>query len=314
MNTPVNYQLGSYRLEFDEGHDGLVRYYRGRRMFDNGMERPCRVRVVELGQVDDAEFQSQLLAEARLLIGLKHPGIVATQDYLIIDDRMVLENELVEGEWLESLLRRFGQLDQGVALTITSRLAEILAYVHRATGPGGGSMHLVHRNLLPRHVLITTHGETKLAGFGMAQFRGKLLGTTLRGSYGDMACLNPEEARHEPADYRSDLFGLGTLLFRMVTGQEPFLKKSFEETRDAILRGSYAPPASLRPDLDPRVETLLGQLLHVDPRQRPASAWTVWKQCWKLWRAIGTPSDELRLRELVVKPTTGSYDAVATLD
>lgn len=314
MNTPVNYQLGPYRLEFDEGHDGLVRYYRGRRMFDNGMERPCRVRVVELGQVGDPEFQAQLLAEARILIGLKHPGIVATQDYGVIGDRMVLENELVEGEWLDALLQRFGQLEQGVALTIMSRLAEILAYAHRATESGGASMHLVHRNLLPRHVLITTHGETKLAGFGMAQFRGKLLGTTVRGSYGEMACLNPEEARHEPADYRSDLFGLGTLLFRMLTGREPFLKTSFEETRDAILRGSFTSPATLRPDLDPRVVDLLEQLLQVDPRNRPASAWTVWKLCWKLWRQIGTPSDELRLRDLVVAPTTGSSGTAVTAD
>lgn len=314
MNTQVNYQLGPYRLEVDEGHEGLVRYFRGRREFDNGMERPCRLRVVELGQVGDPEFQEQLLDEARLLIGLKHPGIVATQDYGIVGDRMVLENELVEGEWLDVLLERFERLDQGVALTILCRLAEILAYAHRATGPGGVAMKLVHRNLQPRHVLITTHGETKLAGFGMAQFRGKLLGTTLRSTYTALACLNPEEARNEAADYRSDLFGLGTLLYRMLTGREAFASASFEDTRDAILRGSYPPPRSLRPELHPSVGDLLGQLLQVDPRRRPASAWTVWKQSWKLWRQIGTAEDELRLRDLVVAPEAGGSETASTID
>ncbi len=314
MSTPVNYQLGSYRLEFDEGHEGLVRYFRGRRVFDNGMERPCRIRVVELDQVGDPEFQAQLLDEARLLIGLKHPGIIATQDYGVVGDRMILENELIEGEWLEDLLERFGRLEQGVALCIVCRLAEILAYAHRATGPGGVAMKLVHRNIQPRHVLITPHGETKLAGFGMAQFRGKLLGTTLRSTYSALACLNPEEARNQAADYRSDLFGLGTLLYRMLTGRDAFASANFEETRDAILRGSYPPPQSLRPDVHASVTELLGQLLQVDPRQRPASAWTVWKQSWKLWRQIGTPSDELRLRDLVVAPEVGGAETAATID
>ena len=314
MNTPVNYQLGSYRLDVDEGHEGLVRYFRGRRLFDNGMERPCRVRVVELAQVADPEFEGQLLEEARLLVGLKHPGIIATQDYGVVGDRMVLETELIDGEGLDTLLERFGRLEQGVALTITSRLAEILAYAHRATGPGGVAMKLVHRNLLPRHVLITFHGETKLSGFGLARFRGRLLGTTLRNTYGEIACLNPEEASNQPADYRSDLFGLGTLLYRMVTGRDAFVSSSFEETRDAILTGSYPSPRTLRADLDARVEDLLAQLLQVEPRDRPASAWTVWKQCWKLWRKIGTPTDELRLRDLVVAPLAGGTEMADTLE
>jgi len=310
----ATYQFGPYLLDADEGYDGPIRYWRARRIFDSGMERPCRVRLVDLRHIGDAEARDALMQEARLLIDLKHPGIVATQDYGILGETMYLENERIEGMGLDALLDRFGRLDQGVALTILCRLAEILTYAHKATDAAGSSLHLVHRNLLPRHVFITPHGETKLSGFGMAQFRGRLTGTTLREAYAQIGCLNPEEARNERADYRSDLFGLGTLLFRMLTGRDPFHSPNYEEMRSQILAGSYPSPYSLRPELDRRVGELLSNLLQVDPRHRPPSAWAVWKGSWKLWREIGSPDDEVRLRDLVLTQSPRSGETAATLE
>ena len=308
------YQFGPYLLDSDEGYEGPIHYWKARRVYDNGMERPCRIRIVDLRQLDDPEAHELLMAEARLLIGLKHPGIVGTQDYGIHGDQMFVENELVEGAGLDILLDRFGRLDQGVALTVLSRLAEVLTYAHKATDPAGSPLQLVHRNLLPRHVLVTPHGETKLSGFGMAQFRGRLIGTTLRGAYSQIACLNPEEARNEPSDYRSDLFGLGSLLYKMLTGRGPFESPSFEQTRSMILSGSFPSPYSLRPDLDRRLADMLAELLQVDPRKRPPSAWAVWKQSWQLWRKIGSPSDEVRLRDLVVTPSPAAGETASTIE
>jgi eukaryotic-like serine/threonine-protein kinase len=201
-----------------------------------------------------------------------------------------------------------------VALVVVSRLAEVLAYTHRASDPDGRRLSLVHRNLAPRHVLVTPHGETKLTGFGMAQARGRLMGTTFREAYSRLGALNPEEARGEPSDYRSDLFGLGTLLYRMLTGTQPFTASSFEELRSQVESGSYRSPLAARPDLDKRIVDLLTQLMQPDPRKRPPSAWSVWKLSWQLWREIGDASDEVRLRDLVVTPATATGETTTTIE
>ncbi len=307
---PEATQFGPYLLDASEGVEGPVYYYRARRISRFGVERPCRLRLLDLSHVPDAETEASLLDEARLLVNLKHPGIVAIQDYGTMPGYMYTETELVLGVGLDELLERFGHMDQGVALVVISRLAEILAYTHKAADPDGRPLSLVHRNLAPQHVLVTPHGETKLTGFGMAQARGRLMGTTFREAYSRLGALNPEEARGEAPDYRSDLHGLGTLLYRMLTGVQPFAAGSFDQLRTAVVTGAYPSPQEHRPDLDGRLVEMLTQLLQPDPRKRPPSAWSVWKLSWQLWREIGDASDEVHLRDLVVTPA--GADAVTS--
>jgi len=226
----------------------------------------------------------------------------------VIDDELYVEEERIDGVDLRAMLDQLGRLVPGIALLITARLAEVLAYAHGAVGPDGRSLQVVHRNLKPTHVRITHHGETKLAGFGTAHFRGKLLRTSFDLIQQRIRYSSPEAILGQPVDGRSDLFGLGILLYEMVTGQVPFPVESFEEARTVVVEGRYTPAGAVVADLDPRAGALIDGLLQVDPAQRPEGARAVWTDCWALRREIGDPRDEGRLRQLVGKVRAADDD------
>lgn len=297
--------FGPYEIDTLEPAEGPVQHAVARRLLGTEMVRPCRLRRLNLQYAEDPETQLRLLDEARLVIGLRHPGIIATHDYGVIDGELYLEDELVEGTTLARLLTRYSPLDQGVAVLMCCRLAEVLTYVHTARGPGGHPLKLIHRNLVPRHVHITLHGETKLSGFGMAHFSGRLMRTSLGSVRDTVGYVSPEDVMGEPLTRRSDLFGLGILLFEMVTGRVPFQANNVAEARARVLQGEHPTPRSLRPDLSPRVSDLIEHLLQARPDDRPATAAEVWEKLWRLWRQVGQPRDESWLRSVVAAIVRG---------
>jgi eukaryotic-like serine/threonine-protein kinase len=297
--------FGPYEIDTLEPAEGPVQHAVARRLLGEEMVRPCRLRRLDLQYAEDPETQLRLLDEARLVIGLRHPGIIATHDYGVIDGELYLEDELVEGTTLARLLTRYSPLDQGVAVLMCCRLAEVLTYVHTARGPGGSPLKLIHRNLVPRHVHITLHGETKLSGFGMAHFRGRLMRTSLGSIRDTVGYVSPEDVMGQPLTRRSDLFGLGILLYEMVTGRVPFQANNVAEARDRVMQGEHPMPRSLRPDLSPRVSDLIEHLLQPLPEDRPGTAAEVWEKLWQLWRQVGQPRDETWLRSVVAAIVRG---------
>ena len=292
-------RFGPFLIDEQEASEGPVQYFRARRELGSDMVRPCRLRRMNLHFAEDDETQIRLLDEARLVIGLRHPGIIATHDYGIIEDELYLEDELIAGTDLKALFSRCSPLDQGVALLMCGRIAEVLTYVHTARDSNDRPLNLVHRNLAPRHVHVTLHGETKLSGFGMAHFRGRLMRTSLGSVRESIGYVSPEDIEGRPLDHRTDLFGLGILLYEMLTGRIPFFATNVAEARDRVVSGDYPEPTSFRPDIDRRVVELIHHLLRTAPEHRPATAASVWERLWQLWRSVGKPRDESWLRAVV---------------
>ncbi len=313
MSEPSsNDRFGPYDIIASEGADGPVRHFLARRRSDAGMARPCRLRRLDLRQVDDGEIQYRLLDEARLVIGLDHPGVVATLDYGVIDDELVLEEELVDGTDLGTMLSFHGALEPGVVLVVASRLAEVLTYAHDLRDSTGRSLNLVHRSLMPRHVRITRHGETKLAGFGMARYSGRLVRTSLGVILEHVRYTSPEAIRGEDLDGRSDLFGLGILMYEMLAGRTPFEPRDFAHARRIYSDGAHPSVGELVRGLDPGVTELVERLLRRDPADRVATAREVWERCWSLRRSVGSARDEGRLRELVAQVLDAGNDSDET--
>lgn len=292
-------QIGPFRILGQEAGSGPVRCYRVLRDAGEGMTRRSRLRTLHLRHLDDAKAEIRFLDEAQLITRLTHPGIIFLEDYGMIDDQLYLEEELVGGADLTTMLQRVGPLPEGCALLVTARIAEILAYVHGARDAARRPLELVHRNLTPRNVHVTEYGETKLSGFGMAHYRGKLLTTALRTAEDEARYASPEDVRGEPADQRSDLHALGVLLYEMLTTHSPFQAPTLAEIPERILAARYASPRDSRPELDTRVTDLVDHLLQPRPEDRPQRAAWVWERCWKLWREVGSPHEENRLRQLV---------------
>ncbi len=313
MSTQALEVFGPYRIDAREVSGGPVQHCRARRMLGAGMERPCRLRRLNLRYLQDPETQIRLLDEARLVVGLKHPGIIATEDYGIIDDELFLEEEYIAGVRLRAILDRCGPLRPGIALVVTSRLAEVLSYAHEAVDSTGRPLAVVHRNLVPHNVHITPHGETKLAGFGMAHFRGRVMRTSFGAVRDHLGYASPEELRGDPLDARSDLFGLGILLYEMMTGTVPFTANNIAEAREVILAGEYRPASAFLEELDPRVDELIASLLSQDREDRPENATAVWERTWYLWREVGSATDEVRLKTVVANADRAD-DITETVD
>ncbi len=292
-------QFGPYRIDVRERVEGPVNYFLAHRAVGADMYRPCRLRRLDLRHLREPDMQLRLLDEARLVIGLKHPGIIATQDFGILEDELFLEEELVGGTLLKTILEMIGPLRQGICLVITLRLAEVLSYAHTAVDAGGNELSLVHRNLIPAHVHITPHGETKLSGFGMAHFRGRLMRTSFGAVRDSLGYVSPEELLAEPLTHRSDLYGLGVLMYEMLTGELPFQADNLADARQRILDNEYSPIEDLTSGIDGELAALIDQLLQRDPEQRPEDAAWVWGRIWDLWRSLGSPEDEASLIGLV---------------
>ena len=229
---------------------------------------PAR-REVAVKLMDPAAASERFAQEAVAAARLDHPGIVRVyshgrdalgRDYLVM--------ELVEGGSLRERMARTGPLPQTEAVALVRELCQALAHAH-ARG-------VVHRDLKPHNVLLTPEGQPKLADFGLARDllapQGQRLTRTaeIMGTPGYMAPEQVEQAR--TADARADVYGLGAILFALVTGRPPFPGDNVISLLNAVLHQPAPSPRTLRPDLDPRLEAVILRCLEKRPDQRPPSA------------------------------------------
>lgn len=215
--------------------------------------------------------------EARTASALGHPGIVAVHDF----DRHTFEHgsldflvmDRLEGETLEERLRKRGTLEWTVASAIARELADALAAAHDAG--------LLHRDVKPANVFLTrdARGERAvLLDFGLAKpvddaatsritVTGAAVGTPLY--------MSPEQARGEPLDARTDIYGLAATLYEMVTGAPPFLEPTVARAYHRLLSEPAVPASRLAPrPLPPDLDALLSSALAKDPDARPTDART----------------------------------------
>ncbi len=233
---------GSVRYELLEhlGTGGSGEVYVARVV--GGLER--RVCVKRLaGQLGRGEA-SLLREEARLLAGVRHANVVSLLGYAEDDGAgPFLVMELVEGMDLRTLRHRLGpdRLADGVAVHVACALLRALAAVQRCL-PG-----MVHRDVTPHNVLISAHGEVKLADFGIALARGRARDASARSVRGKIGYMSPEQVRGEPLDPRSDLFAVGVVLYELLSGVRPWSPAAGMRELSAVLEDAPVPLSARRP-------------------------------------------------------------------
>jgi serine/threonine protein kinase len=213
-----------------------------------------------------------LLEEARLLSRVRHSNVVALLD--VLDDeegRVFLVLELVRGLNLSSLTarmrRRGGQLTSNCIASVGVALCRALAAAQRA-GLGG----LIHRDVTPQNVLLSTEGEIKLADFGIARALDRESWTEVGLVKGKACYVSPEQVRGERLDVRSDLFAVGVVLFELLAGSRPFLGAGRTSVLRAVAAGERPPLRDVAPAVPGGLASAVEQLLHPDREQRPISS------------------------------------------
>ncbi len=230
------------------------------RAWDEREHRPVAAKILHAHLLPDDESRSRLTDEARAVAGLAHPGIIRVLD---IDPgpapAVILE--LVEGEPLSARLQREGPLSTREAASIAAALADALYHAH--------TRGVVHRDVKPGNVLLGNDGRPRLIDFGIARILGEAAErrTETGMVMGTLRYMAPEQLAGEPVTPRADLYGLGAVLFEMLTGAPPYPAPSPAEL---IEQQAAGPPALA--GTDPVVARLTRACLARNPADRPRHA------------------------------------------
>jgi eukaryotic-like serine/threonine-protein kinase len=250
--------LGSrYRLVEEIGRGGMSVVWRG---FDEVLGRDVAIKVLHVRFADNETFRERIRREARAAGRLSHPHVGTVYDFGEVDGRPYMVMELIDGESLAARLRR-APLPWRLTVAICAQLAGGLAAAH-ARG-------LVHRDIKPGNVMLTRAG-VKVVDFGISALPDDEQPDGPPTVLGTPAYVAPEVLSGAPPGYAADVYAVGVVLYRALTGNLPWPVSSSNEVLRAHL---LADPDPLPPieGLPPTVAELCLRCLAKDPAQRPTS-------------------------------------------
>ncbi len=264
-----------YQLELKLGEGGMGSVYRA---IDMHSRRDVAVKILRRDLAESKHARRRFAREARAAGMLNHPGIVKIFDY-VEDVRPFLVMELVNGVSMRRYVRR-ERPDTHKLLEMCEEMCEALAHAH--------DRGVVHRDLKPDNIFVSSDGVAKILDFGLARVRlPEISHLTRSGSaLGTCSYMAPEQAAGKPADERSDLYALGIILYECVTGVIPFTADEPASILYMHVHELPNPPRQLNPDIPPEFEALILQLLEKKPALRPANARILKQQMAQLRRLL----------------------------
>ncbi|MDT5317015.1 MAG: eukaryotic-like serine/threonine-protein kinase [Mycobacterium sp.] len=261
----------SDRYELGEilGFGGMSEVHFGR---DVRLRRDVAVKVLRADLARDPSFYLRFRREAQNAAALNHPAIVAVYDtgeaetatgplpYIVM--------EYVDGVTLRDLIRDDGPMEPGYAIEVIADACQALNFSHQHG--------IIHRDVKPANVMISTAGAVKVMDFGIARTLSDTTGgnrlTATATVIGTAAYLSPEQASGEPVDARSDIYSLGCVLYEIITGQPPFVGDSPVAVAYQHVRKDPEPPSQLRDGISPELDAVVLKALTKNPENRYQSA------------------------------------------
>jgi len=272
-------ELGPYVIEARLGAGGMGEVYRAR---DKRLGRMVALKVLPPHLAESADRRQRLEREAQAISALNHPYICTLYDIGCQNEVDYLVMEYLEGETLEKCLKR-GALPQPKLVQSAIEIADGLDAAH--------SLGIIHRDIKPGNLFLTTRGAVKILDFGLAKLsphQPPAAGASLNEqetaaltaaqltapgmAVGTLAYMSPEQALGAETDARSDIFSFGSVLYEMATGERAFRGGTPAETLIAILRHTPEPALLKNPQLPAGLERIIGKCLEKEPARRYHSA------------------------------------------
>jgi serine/threonine-protein kinase len=258
--TPTH--IGKYRIDRVLGAGAMGVVYLA---FDPHLERPVALKTVRRELLASEDHSGDMLQrfrnEARAAGRLAHPNIVTVHDFGDDGGTAYIVMEYVAGHGLDTLLVRGRALPLSDAFHWLTQLLAALAYAHEAG--------VVHRDIKPANLLVTTAGLLKVADFGVARIGSGV--TSVGWMIGTPSYMSPEQFEGQAVDARSDLFSAGVVLYRMLTGRQPFAG-SPDTIRQRVMKETPRPPSEIVSALPPPIDAMLARALARRPEDRFGSA------------------------------------------
>ncbi|MBT9500409.1 MAG: serine/threonine protein kinase [Burkholderiaceae bacterium] len=214
MAMKVPERIGKYAISAVLGQGAMGVVYKG---FDPHIHRPVAIKTIHRELLGDDDVHASIAArfrnEAQAVGRLQHPGIVAIYEFGEDENTAYIAMEFVEGKNLDQILAATPQLPEGQARRIMEQVLDALECAHRAG--------VWHRDIKPANLLLTASGQVKLTDFGIARIEHQGL-TQVASMIGTPGFMAPEQYIGEGIDHRADLFAAGVVLYRLLTGVQPF--------------------------------------------------------------------------------------------
>jgi serine/threonine protein kinase len=272
---PVD-QLGRYRLGQSLGVGGMAEVFKASYSGPGGFARTVVVKRILPAYSADPDFLRMFTAEAKILGMLHHPNVVQAYDFGEADGTLFLVLEYVDGPSVGRLLRALRNARRPLPPTIAAHIARevcrALDYVHGLRNSDGDPLNVIHRDVTPSNIVLTSSGSLKLLDFGIAKYGSSEVQTQHHTVKGKPAYLAPEIIESLPFDARADLFSLGVVLHEMLTLVPLFAADSDMATLRKVLVMPVSPPSTSRADIPSALDAIVMKAVERDPARRYRSA------------------------------------------
>lgn len=278
MAQPPPKNFGRYEFLERVAAGGMAEVFKAKMKGAAGVERTIAIKRILPGYSQDRDFVAMFIDEAKIACDLAHGNIVQVYDLGEFDGRYFIAMEFIDGRDVRHLMEAVGdetkpgKLPTELAAFIAAEACRGLDYAHRKSDANGRPMGIVHRDISPSNILLSFEGEVKIGDFGIAKAFEKLNKTrtgTIKGKYNYLA---PEAVRGLGVDHRSDVFGMGTVLYEMLTAKKVFDAKSELRILEMVRAGEYVPARQLEPSIPTALERIINKALMRDREKRYQSA------------------------------------------
>jgi serine/threonine-protein kinase len=255
-------RIAHFQLQEKLGTGGMGEVWRA---WDSRLQRTVAIKLPRNRHLSEQELH-RFLREGRAAAQLKHPGIVPVHEVGRDGDLAYIVSDFVAGASLQQLLDQ-QPLKPLRAAEMCSQLADALHHAHERG--------IVHRDLKPSNILLSADGNPHVVDFGIAKWADDAHNLTLQGSaLGTPAYMSPEQAAGDSSnvDQRADVYALGAILYKMLTGQVPFPGEDPAAILRAVIEKSPPPPQSLRREIPRDLETICNKAMEKKPSCRYATA------------------------------------------
>ncbi|MFL6599173.1 MAG: protein kinase domain-containing protein [Chthoniobacterales bacterium] len=256
-------ELGDYELLEEVGRGGQGVVFRARQ---KSLNRTVALKVISLGQWASEAHLKRFRREAEAAARLEHPGIVPIHEVGERDGSCYFSMQFIEGGQLDEVVRR-APLSVRQATELTAKVARTVNYAHEHG--------ILHRDIKPGNILLDKSGEPHLTDFGLARLLDTQSSVTRTiDVLGTPSYMAPEQAAGETTKLSkaTDVYGLGAVLYQLLTGQPPFAGGTTYETIRLLRDTEPRPPRVLNPKVDRDLSTICLKCLEKDPQRRYASA------------------------------------------
>lgn len=263
-------RIGRYKLLFPIGAGGMAQVWAAR-PDSAGLARTVAIKLVLPDYGADPEYERMFVDEAMVASSIHHPNVCETLELGRDGDLVYMVLEWIAGESLSGLLQKgpgeLKPLPDPIAARVVAEACAGLHAAHEAIGPDGQPLGIVHRDVSPPNILISTHGHVKVSDFGIAKARYQLHSRTRTGEIkGKFAYIPPEQILGRGVDRRADIYAMGCVLYCATLGLRPF--GSGAAALGKIVQSKYMLPSAMRKGYPEGLEAIIVRALAPDPSQR----------------------------------------------